>query len=185
MFLGILMGMPVVLLPVQLLLVNLATDGLPAIALGLEPPEKNLMKRPPRRPDESFFADGLLSRIVWRGIMIGLCTLGSFSTALRFGGTLTEARTAALLTLVASQLIHVFECKSEHGTLFRVQYFSNWKLIGAVLVSALMMVLTIWFPPMQGLFSTAPLYGKILWQALAFSFAVPVFTAIFVPKERT
>lgn len=185
MFLGILMGMPVVLLPVQLLLVNLATDGLPAIALGLEPPEKNLMKRPPRRPDESFFADGLLSRIVWRGIMIGLCTLGSFSTALRFGGTLTEARTAALLTLVASQLIHVFECKSEHGTLFRVQYFSNWKLIGAVLVSALMMVLTIWFPPMQGLFSTAPLYGKILWQALAFSFAVPIFTAVFVPKERT
>ncbi|MBR7084818.1 MAG: cation-translocating P-type ATPase, partial [Oscillospiraceae bacterium] len=93
MFLGILMGMPVVLLPVQLLLVNLATDGLPAIALGLEPPETDVMKRPPRKPDESFFADGLLTKIIWRGVMIGLCTLGSFSTALRFGGSLTEART--------------------------------------------------------------------------------------------
>ncbi|MDE6658128.1 MAG: cation-translocating P-type ATPase, partial [Oscillospiraceae bacterium] len=108
MFLGILMGMPVVLLPVQLLLVNLATDGLPAIALGLEPPEKNIMKRPPRKPDESFFADGLLGKIVWRGVMIGLWTLGSFSTALILGGTLTEARTCALFTLVVSQLIHVF-----------------------------------------------------------------------------
>lgn len=183
MFLGILMGMPVVLLPVQLLLVNLATDGLPAIALGLEPPEPGLMKRPPRKPDESFFADGLLSRIVWRGIMIGLCTLGSFSTALRFGGDLTSARTAALFTLVASQLIHVFECKSERGTLFSVRYFSNWKLIGAVLVSAAMLALTIWLPWAQGIFGTAPIGGRILGQAAAFSFAVPVITSIFTRKR--
>ncbi len=178
MFLGILMGMPVVLLPVQLLLVNLATDGLPAIALGLEPPEKGCMKRPPRKPDESFFADGLLGNIVWRGILIGLCTLGSFSTALRFGGTLTQARTAALLTLVASQLIHVFECKSEHGTLFSVRYFSNWKLIGAVLVSAALMAATIWLPQAQVIFCTAPLYGRLLWQALIFAFVVPVLASV-------
>lgn len=178
MFLGILMGMPVVLLPVQLLLVNLATDGLPAIALGLEPPEKDIMRHPPRKPDESFFAGGLLGKIVWRGIMIGLCTLGSFSTALRFGGTLTEARTAALLTLVVSQLIHVFECKSERGTIFSVRYFSNWKLIGAVLVSAALIAVTIWLPQVQVIFGTAPLYGNILWQALAFSFAVPVLSSV-------
>lgn len=184
MFLGILMGMPVVLLPVQLLLVNLATDGLPAIALGLEPPEEGLMKRPPRKPDESFFAGGLMSRIVWRGIMIGLCTLGSFSTALRFGSTLTEARTAALLTLVVSQLIHVFECKSEHGTIFSVHYFSNWKLIGAVLISALMLAATIWLPFAQGIFGTAALSGNILYQALGFSFAVPVITSFFTWHSR-
>lgn len=184
MFLGILMGMPVVLLPVQLLLVNLATDGLPAIALGLEPPEPDVMRKPPRKPDESFFADGLLSRIVWRGIMIGLCTLGSFSTALRFGATLTEARTAALLTLVVSQLIHVFECKSEHGTLFSVRYFSNWKLIGAVLISAAMLAVTIWLPQATVIFGTAPLFGNILWQALGFSFAVPVITSVFTGKKK-
>ncbi|MBR3629951.1 MAG: cation-transporting P-type ATPase, partial [Oscillospiraceae bacterium] len=178
MLLGILMGMPVVLLPVQLLLVNLATDGLPAIALGLEPPEPDVMRIPPRKPGESFFAGGLLSRIIWRGILIGLCTLGSFSTALRFGGTLTEARTAALLTLVASQLIHVFECKSEHGTLLNVRYFSNGKLIGAVLVSAAMLAGAIWLPFAAGIFGTAPLYGRILWQAVGFAFAVPVVSAL-------
>ncbi|MCR4647038.1 MAG: cation-translocating P-type ATPase [Oscillospiraceae bacterium] len=184
MFLGILMGMPVVLLPLQILLVNLATDGLPSIALGLEPPDPDVMRRPPRKPDESFFADGLMSRIVWRGIMIGLCTLGSFSTALRFGGTLTEARTAALLTLVASQLIHVFECKSEHGTLLTVRYFSNWNLIGAVLLSAAMLAAAIWLPWAAGIFGTAPLYGKILWQAVGFSFAVPIITSLVTYRRK-
>ncbi|MBQ4466198.1 MAG: cation-transporting P-type ATPase, partial [Oscillospiraceae bacterium] len=182
MFLGILMGMPVVLLPVQLLLVNLATDGLPAIALGLEPPESGLMKRPPRRPDESFFAGGLLSRIIWRGILIGLCTLGSFSTALRLGGDLTQARTAALFTLVVSQLIHVFECKSEQGTLFSVRYFSNPKLLGAVLLSALMLAATIYLTWAQGIFGTSALTGNLLWQALAFSFAVPLASSLFTKR---
>ncbi len=188
MFLGILMGMPVVLLPVQLLLVNLATDGLPAIALGLEPPERNAMKKPPRKPDESFFAGGLMGKIVWRGILIGLCTLGSFSTALRFGGGLPEARTAALLTLVVSQLIHVFECKSEEGTIFSVNYFSNLKLIGAVFISAALMAVTVWLPQAQVIFGTAALFGNILWQALGFAFAVPVISSIIrvlspKPKE--
>ncbi len=178
MFLGILMGMPVVLLPVQLLLVNLATDGLPAIALGLEPPEKGCMRRPPRKPDESFFADGLLGKILWRGVLIGLCTLGSFSTALRFGGTLAQARTAALLTLVVSQLIHVFECKSERGSLLHMRLFSNWKLIGAVLLSAGLMAATIWLPQAQVIFGTAALRGSILQQALIFAGIVPVLAAI-------
>ncbi len=178
MFLGILMGMPVVLLPVQLLLVNLATDGLPAIALGLEPPDRGIMKRPPRKPDESFFADGLLGKIVWRGILIGLCTLGSFSTAMRLGGTLTQARTAALLTLVASQLIHVFECKSEHGSLLHIRPFSNWKLIGAVLISALMMAATIWIPQAQVIFGTAALQGWLLYQSLIFAAIVPVLASV-------
>ncbi|MCR5718865.1 MAG: cation-translocating P-type ATPase [Oscillospiraceae bacterium] len=178
MFLGILMGMPVVLLPVQLLLVNLATDGLPAIALGLEPPEAGLMKHPPRKPEESFFAGGLLSRIIWRGIMIGLCTLGAFSTSLRLGGDLTQARTAALFTLVVSQLLHVFECKSEHGTLLTVRYFSNPKLLGAVFSSAVMLILTIWLPWAQNIFGTAPLYGNQLYQAAAFALAIPIMSSI-------
>ncbi len=187
MFLGILMGMPVVLLPVQLLLVNLATDGLPAIALGLEPPERESMRKPPRKPDESIFADGLLEKIILRGVFIGLCTLGSFSTAMRFGAGLPEARTAALVTLVLSQLIHVFECKSEHGTLLNVRYFSNWKLIGAVLISALLMALTVWLPQAQVIFGTAALYGNVLWQALGFAFAVPLISSaagMFRRKER-
>ena len=184
MFLGILMGMPIILLPVQLLLVNLATDGLPAIALGLEPPEPGLMKHPPRKPDESFFAGGLLSRIIWRGIMIGLCTLGSFSTALRLGGDITTARTAALFTLVISQLIHVFECKSETSTLFTIRYFSNIKLILAVLSSLLLLILTIWLPAAHPIFGTCSLSGSYLWQAVGFSFAVPLLSSLFVRHSK-
>ena len=80
MFLGMLMGMPVVLLPIQILIVNLVTDGLPAIALGLEPAEKDIMQKPPRKKQEGIFSDGLLSTIVFRGILIGLTTLAVFTS---------------------------------------------------------------------------------------------------------
>ena len=121
------MGMPVILLPTQLLLVNLVTDGLPAIALGMEQPEPDAMRQPPRKPEEPFFSGGLLQRIVFRGLLIGVCTLGAFSMALRLGGTLEAARTTALCTLILSQLIHVFECKSETKSLFHLPLWNNWK----------------------------------------------------------
>lgn len=175
MLLGILMGLPMVLLPTQILLVNLVTDGLPAIALGLEPPAKSTMQKPPRAADESFFANGLLSRILFRGIFIALSTLGAFTTVWRQTcGDLNAARTAALVTLICSQLIHVFECKSEDGTLFSVPYFSNGKLILAVLVSVGVTAAALFLPMMQGIFSTAALCGTPLMTALGFSFAVPI-----------
>lgn len=177
MLLGILMGMPMVLLPTQILLVNLATDGLPAIALGLEPPARSTMRRPPRAANESFFAGGLLSRILFRGIFIALSTLGSFTTVLRQTGDLGAARTAALVTLICSQLIHVFECKTEEGTLFSVPYFSNKKLIAAVLCSVLVTACALFLPLMQEIFSTTALVGIPLYTALGFSFAVPIATA--------
>jgi len=86
MFLGIVMGMPMVLLPVQILLVNLVTDGLPAIALGMEPPEADIMKRPPRSSDEGFFSGGLMRKIVFRGIFIGISALASFAFVIHSGG---------------------------------------------------------------------------------------------------
>ena len=95
MFLGILMGLPMVLMPTQILLVNLMTDGLPAVALGLEPPAPDIMQHPPRSAADSFFAGGLLSRIVFRGIFIALSTLGSFTTVLRMSGSVDAARTAS------------------------------------------------------------------------------------------
>lgn len=179
MFLGILMGMPVVLLPTQLLLVNLVTDGLPAIALGLEPPEPEAMQKPPRRPDESFFSDGLMGRILFRGILIGICTLGSFSTIVRMGGTLEAARTAALCTLILSQLVHVFECKSEHRTLFSVRYGNNWWLVGAVLVSLAVLAACLCVPVLRTIFSTVLLSKTQLAAAVGFSLAVPIANGIF------
>lgn len=179
MFAGILMGLPLVMLPVQLLLVNLITDGLPAIALGMEPTDSRVMNRPPRKSDESFFSDGLMFRIVFRGIMIGLCTLGCFTVIIGTGADIAVSRTCALLTLVMSQLIHVFECKSERGNIFTVPYFNNKKLLLAVLFSAAIIVSAIWLPPLQAIFATAALSGNEVLVSLVFSFAIPLINCIF------
>ena len=185
MFIGILMGMPMVLLPTQILLVNLMTDGLPAVALGLEPPAADIMSHPPRAADESFFAGGLLSRIVFRGIFIALSTLGSFTVVLRMTGALDAARTAALLTLIFSQLLHVFECKREDGTLFNVPYFSNGKLILAVLTSIAVTAAAIWLPALRAVFATAVLSPACILTALGFSFAVPLFAGLACRQRLT
>ena len=183
MFLGMVMGMPVVLLPVQILLVNLVTDGLPAVALGMEPPEKDIMSRPPRRSDEGFFSGGLMGRIVFRGIFIGLCTLGSFAAALHMGGSLAAARTCALITLVASQLIHVFECKSETKSIFRINIFSNMKLLLAVAVSVGALAAAVAVPQMQAVFETVVPDRRQLLTALGLSAAVPFISGLFHKKS--
>lgn len=170
MFLGIIMGMPVVLLPTQLLLVNLATDGLPAVALGVEPTEHECMNKPPRKANESFFSGGLMAKIVFRGILIGACTLGCFMLTRYMSGNLETARTAALFTLVMTQLAHVFECKSETKNIFTVPYFNNPKLLLAVLSSFCIIMAAIYLPFMQMIFSTAALSGEQL--AIAFGFAI-------------
>ncbi|MGN0621208.1 MAG: cation-translocating P-type ATPase [Porcipelethomonas sp.] len=184
MFLGILMGFPMVLIPVQLLLVNLVTDGLPAIALGMEPCGKDVMSKAPRKPDESFFSGGLMTKIIFRGIMIGLCTLGCFGTLLRTGCTLEAARTGALSTLVFSQLIHVFECKSEEKGLFGINYFDNMKLVVSVLISLSVLLAAIYIPSVQLIFNTAELGRTPLLISLAFSFAVPVLSGLFSLTHR-
>lgn len=182
MFLGILMGMPIVLLPVQILLVNLVTDGLPAVALGMERPESDIMNRPPRRSNEGFFAGGLMWKIVLRGIFIGISTLASFTTVMRMGGSLEAGRTAALITLVTSQLIHVFECRSEQRSIFRMNPFGNMKLVGAVAISAAVLAAAVMVPQMQVIFSTVAPDVIQLITALGFSVAVPLFSALLSPQ---
>jgi Ca2+-transporting ATPase len=177
MFLGIVMGMPIVLLPVQILLVNLVTDGLPAIALGMERPESDIMSRPPRRSDEGFFAGGLMWKIVIRGIFIGLSTLASFTTVMHLGSSAEACRTAALITLVVSQLIHVFECRSENRSLFGMNPFGNMKLVGAVLISGAVLAAAVVVPQLQVVFSTAAPTMTELLIALGFSVAVPLVSS--------
>lgn len=179
MFVGILMGLPIILLPVQLLLVNLVTDGLPAIALGMEPPEANLMSKPPRKSTDGFFSGGLMSKIVFRGILIGLSTIASFEMTMRFGGNVDACRTAALITLVMSQLIHVFECKSEEKQLFSINPFSNMKLVFAVLISLAILIAAVAVPQFQVIFQTVPLSEKQLLSSIGFSAAIPLISAIF------
>jgi Ca2+-transporting ATPase len=122
-------------------------------------------------------------KIVFRGIMIGLCTLGCFTTAMRTGADLSVSRTCALLTLIASQLIHVFECKSETGNIFTVPYLNNGKLVLAVLFSAVITILAICFPPLQNIFSTSFLSGNEILMSLGFAFAIPVVNCIFYHEK--
>ena len=179
MFVGILMGMPIILMPVQLLLVNLVTDGLPAIALGMEPPESNLMNKPPRKSTEGFFSGGLMTKIIFRGIFIALSTLASFSLVVYFGGTVEAGRTAALITLVVSQLIHVFECKSEENSIFKINPFSNVKLIIAVITSFAVLAAAVMSAQLQVIFETVTLTSEQLLTSLGLSIAVPMLCGIF------
>ena len=178
MFLSIMLGMPVVLLPTQILLVNLVTDGLPAVALGLEKAEKGVMQRKPGDFSGSFAGGGLWLRIALRGALIGACTLGCFAYCLKTGYSLSAARTAALITLVLSQLIHVFECRSEHGSVFTVNPFGNPALFVSVLTSAAALAACIWWEPLSAVMQTFPLSPIMLAPAVIFAAAVPAAAGI-------
>lgn len=183
MFVGMLMGLPVVLTPIQILWVNLVTDGLPAIALGLEPPDDNVMEQKPRGAKESVFSNGLATMMIFRGCLIGLCTLGAFITAYKTGG-LALARTSAFMTLVAVQLIHVFECKSETKNIFHIRFFNNLFLVGAVLISTLLINVAIYIPFLNVIFGTVPLgFTDILW-VVAYSLLGPVVSSIIFRSKK-
>lgn len=178
MFLSIITGMPIVLLPTQLLLVNLVTDGLPAIALGLEESEESVMNKKPTDFSGDFFSGGLLRKIIIRGILIGLCTLGCFAHALNSGESLETARTAALVTLIMSQLIHVFECRSEERSVFALNPFGNKQLLWSVLVSAAVLAACVYLAPLQSVMQTASLTGEMLLVSLVFASAVTVISGL-------
>lgn len=184
MFVGMLMGFPVVLLPMHILLINLVTDSLPALALGVDPPDKNIMNIPPRRKDDTLFSGGLAGKIVFRGILIGLTTLGVYVGFLNSGNTVEVARTAAFVTLIATQLIHVFECKSEYLPLYRINIFNNLKLIGSVILSAGVVAAALYIPALQAIFQTQALSLTQLLIVIASSLAVPLIAGVFGGIKR-
>lgn len=167
MFLASLFYLENPLLPIQILFVNLVTDGLPAIALGVDPADGDIMFEKPREKNESVFSRGLTEKIVIRGCLIGVCTILSFIGGKYYGMSLESCRTLALGTLVLSQLIHVFECRSEKLSLFEINPFTNLYLIGAVSVSVLMLLSIVYIPMLQSVFHTIPLnFGQ--WTIIIF-----------------
>lgn len=157
MLFAMILGMPLPLVAIQILWINLVTDGLPAMALGLDQAEDDVMKRKPRHPMESVFARGLAWKIVSRGFMIGTVTLIAFWLTLSTNGNkLIDAQTVAFATLVMAQLIHVFDCRSDHSVFHR-NPFQNIYLVFAVLSSIALMLVVIYFPPLQPVFHTVAL----------------------------
>ena len=185
MFLGMLAGLPVPLLPIQILWVNLVTDGLPAVALGFDPPEKDIMERKPRDPEEGIFAHGFAGLIIARGVMIGLATLAVFASLLWYTADVGLARTGGFVTLVLSQLIHVFECKSETRNIFGIPLFNNMFLVLAVICSLIMILGVVYIPFLQNIFKTVPL-GLNEWMiAGGLSFLAPVLTSLFMSRRSS
>ena len=154
-FLGLILGMKSPLLAIQLLWVNLVTDSHPAIALGLEKPEKNIMEKMPRNPKKSIFAGGLWSKIIIEGLMIGTLTLVAFSIGNKFWG-LEIGRTMAFVAIGLIELVHSLNIKSTES-IFKCGLFENKFLIGAVILGTLMQIIVVIIPKLAEIFSLKPL----------------------------
>jgi Ca2+-transporting ATPase len=165
MFLAVLLGLPLPLIPIQLLWINLLGDGLPAVALVNDPPSADIMSQPPRSGDQSVFAGGLGKKIMTRGLAIGLGTVGLYAWKLAVGGGVAAARTLAMASLMIGQFIHIFDCRNEQFT-GQVGFFSNSFLLGAVALSMAMLVGVIHWPIGQSLFQTVAL-GPLDWAVAA------------------
>lgn len=174
MFLAMLLGFALPLAPIQILWVNLVTDGLPAIALGVDPPEDDIMKRRPRNVREGIFARGMGMKILSRGILIGLVTLAVFVWSLKTSDDLQRAQTMAYATLTMAQLILVFDCRSLEGGIMKRNIFGNIWLIFAVLSSVGLFLLTIYVPKLAVAFHTVPL-GALDWLIVLVLAAIPTF----------
>jgi Ca2+-transporting ATPase len=174
MLFAMILGLPLPLVPIQILWVNLVTDGLPAMALGVDLPEENVMQRKPRSPKEGVFSRGLGWKVVSRGFLIGAMTLLAFMIVYHNDSSrLSYAQTVAFATLVMAQLIHVFDCRSEKSVLSR-NPFGNMFLVWSVISSLALVLVVIYYPPLQPIFHTLPIDGKD-WLLIIGLSSIPTF----------
>lgn len=148
-------GMPLPLIPIQILWINLVTDGLPALALSVDPPDGNIMNRPPRASDESIFSRGLGTRILLSGSLIGLSTITAFMTILYLtNGDIDRARTVAFATLIMAELMYAFKSRSEYEDVLESGLFANKYLVLAALSSFIFLLLAIYNPFLSSILKT-------------------------------
>jgi P-type Ca2+ transporter type 2C len=170
------LGMPIPLLPLQILWMNLVTDGLPALALGVEPPEQDVMRRPPYPPGENIFARGLGRHVLWVGLLMCVLSIGVGYGYWTAGDR--NWQTMLFTTLTISQMAHVMAIRSERQSLFRLR--SNQPLLGAVALTVLLQLTLIYVPFLQSYFQTTPLPARDL--ALAMIVSSMVFWAVEFEK---
>ncbi|MCR5147141.1 MAG: calcium-translocating P-type ATPase, PMCA-type [Clostridia bacterium] len=167
-FLGLLIGMRSPLLAIQLLWINLITDSLPAIALGLEKPEKNIMDEKPRNPKKSIFADGLWGRIIVEGSMIGILNLLAFTIGKSFY-SLEVGRTMAFVSLGLLELVHSFNIRTDES-IFKTGIFQNKYLIMAFLGGAFLQTVVVIVPQLADIFKLTNLNGEQWLYTIGISF---------------
>jgi len=181
MLVGPFLGLGLPLLPLQILWINLVTDGPPALALGAEPAERGIMRRPPHPPDESVFARGLGRHVVWVGALMALVSL---ATGLWYSRAAPEIwQTMVFTTLTLSQLSHVMAIRAGDESLFRVGPLSNKPLLGAVALTFVLQLLAIYAPLFQRFLETEALPLADL--AIAVALSTIIFWAVEIEKWLT
>ncbi|MCQ3922748.1 MAG: ATPase [Rhodocyclaceae bacterium] len=177
-FLAPFLGLPIPLLPIHILWINLVTDGLPGLALAAERAERNIMRRPPRRPDESIFAHGMWQHIVWVGLTMGAVCLLLQAWSIHRGGA--HWQTMVFTVLCLSQLGHALAIRSERDSTFAIGFWSNPVLMGAVVFTLGLQLATIYLPALNPVFKTEPLD----WDELAICLAASTLVFFAVEAEK-
>ena len=177
-FLAPFLGLPIPLLPIHILWINLVTDGLPGLALSVEPAESTVMQRPPRHPRESVFAHGMWQHIIWVGLLIGGLSIAAQAWALARGAPYWQTIVFTVLTF--SQLFHALAVRNERESLFSLGVVSNLPLLGAVVLTVGLQLAVIYLPALNPIFRTVPLPLPDLLVCIAIS--AVVLAAVEVEK---
>ena len=167
--------LPLILLPVQILWMNLITDGMTALALGMEPPAKDVMHRPPRDPQQPILSKKVFLIILAIGIWMGVTTIFSFSHYLGSENMLSKARTIAFTGIIIFEKINVFNFRSFRFNLWDIGFFSNPFLIIAWLITVSLQIMVVYFPPLQHILHTVPL--NLADWGLIFILGIPILIA--------
>ncbi len=177
-FLAPLIGLPIPLLPIHILWINLVTDGLPGLAFASESAEKNILKRPPRKTDESIFAKGIGMHILWVGMLMGAVCIATQGFAIRMGND--NWMTMVFTVLSLSQMGHAIAIRSDRQSLFTIGIFGNKQLVYAVLLTFALQMAVMYLPFLQNVFHTKPLnWNELLLSILLSSI---VFWAVEIEK---
>lgn len=172
------------LLPIQILWINLVTDSLPALALAVDPAEKGIMNKKPKK-EKGIFTKGMTWRVVYQGAMVGLLTLAAFIIGLATPGVEDQhmkiqiGQTMAFFVLALSELVHVFNVRDNKNSLFKTKVFNNSKLILAVLGSAALMFVIMFVPALRDIFNIVILPTQNIVEVALLVFAPIVIVEIF------
>ena len=178
MLFSVLLCFPLPLLPLQILWINLVTDGLPALALAMEPPEDGLMRRPPRPPRSKFLDPAFAGGILLRGSVIGVLCFAAFCAGILLDSDIDAARTMAFNALVISQLLYVFDCRGGEGRFGGGRFFSNRFLWSVILVSLALQGAVLYSPLISPFFVAVPLSPRDLLLTVAISVLPSLFSAL-------
>jgi Ca2+-transporting ATPase len=172
------LGMPIPYIPAQLLWINLVTNGLQDVSLAFEPAEKGIINRPPRDPQEGIMSRLLVERTILVGLVIAAGVVWNYMAALRDGGSLENARTVAVTTMVFFQFFQAWNSRSEHESIFRMNPLGNPFLFYSMIAAFIAQLAFIYAPPLQWIFRTVPLTGVEWLRVLGVSVTVVLVVEI-------